>query len=60
MRNEIPLGIFEFLLLGLSAVLFILAATNRNGNEDRHRLMSWGLACWVLYVLLSTVGGMVK
>lgn len=57
-----PLGIFPVLLLLLACVLFILAATERNGRgtEDRQRLLSAGLACWVLYILLQLIGGLVK
>ena len=62
---QMPLSIFAFLLLGLACVLFILAAVGKNGDqrqqtEYRQQLMSWGLACWVLYILLQLIGGLVK
>jgi len=58
-----PLTVFAVLLLGLAVVLFILAAVappNGENNAHRFRLMSAGSACWVLYILLRLIGGLVR
>ena len=58
--SRVPLTVFQILLIGASVVLFILAAVNTKTNEQRFRYVAAGLACWVVYVLLQMIGGLVK
>ena len=53
------ISLIPVVMLVLASVLFILAAAV-NGATHRDRLVSAGLACWVLYVLMNLVGGMVR
>jgi hypothetical protein len=61
--QEMPLTVFAVLLLLLATVLFVLAAVlpvEVESNVNRFRLLAAGSACWVLYVLLQLIGGLVK
>jgi uncharacterized membrane protein YidH (DUF202 family) len=57
-----PLTVFQILLIGLGILCAVLAATTRNdeSNTYRMRLVAASLACWMVYALLSQIGGLVK
>jgi hypothetical protein len=64
MRPEtVPLTIFPILLLALAGLMFILAAVLPSGKDSvdtKLRLFSFGLACWIVFVILQLIGGLVK
>ena len=65
-REAIPalaetVSLLPVLLLVVAACMFVIAASLRNGrDEDRQRLLSAGLACWIFYTLLHLVGAVIR
>lgn len=62
-NTAVPLNIFAILSLLIATILFVLAAVlpiSASANASRERLVAAGLACWVLFILLQLIGGLVK
>jgi len=57
-----PLTIFQVVLIGTAIFTALMAAFAKNDrdNTQRTRLLASSLACWLVYVLLDMIGGLVK
>ena len=59
---QVPLTIFQIALILGSIVLAVIAATTKNDHDNtiRTKLLAGAFACWLFYMLLSMIGGLVK
>ena len=59
--QEMTVTTFQFILILIACFCFVLAAVDKN-KEDllRFRLVSAGLACWILFILLQLLHEVLK